>query len=283
MTQGSVFQSVRARRKMGHAALYVALSLVAVTMLVPFLWMLSGSLMTEADILQSNWSLPNPPMWSNYREVVTRIPFMNFYWNTAKITVVSTIIQLVVCSLAAYAFARLEFRGRDLLFLVYLSTMMIPSQVTMIPQYVLMSRFGLINTHTALIILRATSVFGIFMLRQFFLQLPMALSESARIDGCGEFRIFLQIVLPLSKAVIATLTVFSFLGAWNDFMTPLIYLTTKERYTLQIGIRYFQQQYGTEYTLIMAATTMSLIPIVILYLFCQRYFIAGIATTGIKG
>lgn len=282
MTTGAV-RSMKTKRRISHAVLYVVLIAVGITMLIPFLWMIMGSLMSEADILQANWSLSGPWYFSNYRQVIERIPFFTFYANTAKIAVVSTVIQLLICSLAAYAFARLEFRGRDLIFMLYLSTMMIPSQVTMIPQYVLMGKLKLLNSHTALIILRATSVFGIFMLRQFFLSLPQELSESARIDGCGELRIFTQIIMPLSKAAIATLTVFSFLGAWNDFMTPLIYLTTKSKFTLQIGIRYFQQMYGTEFTLIMAATTMSLIPIVVLYLFCQRYFIAGIATTGIKG
>jgi multiple sugar transport system permease protein len=253
-------------------------------MVIPFIWMLSGSLKTESTLFAMPIKLiPENPRWSNYTEVWTRVPYSLFYINTAKISIIATLGQLFVCSLGAYALARINFPHRDKIFLIFLATMMIPSQVTMIPQYQLMRTLGLTNSHTALILLRLFSPFGVFMLRQFFLSIPMELSESARIDGCGEFAIYYRIILPLSKPALATLTIFTFMGAWNDFIGPLIYLNDKELFTLQLGVRYFQQLYGTEYTLVMAATSLSLIPVIIIYLFAQRYFIEGVATTGLKG
>jgi multiple sugar transport system permease protein len=267
-----------------NVIIYAALTAIAVTMVIPFVWMLSGSVKTEATLFEYPIKLiPEHPRWSNFSEVWTRLPYGMFYINTAKIAILSTLGQLLVCSLGAYALARIHFPHRDKIFILFLATMMIPSQVTMIPQYQLMRVFGLMNKHGAIILLHLFNPFGVFMLRQFFLTIPMELSESARIDGCNEFGIYRRIILPLSKPVMATLTVFTFMGSWNDFMTPLIYLNDKNLFTLQIGIRYFQQLYGTEYTLVMAATALSLIPVVIIYLFAQRYFIEGIATSGLKG
>lgn len=281
---GQLLSGRKARSFTGKALVYLIMSAMAVTMVIPFVWMLSGSLKTEATLFTLPIKLfPDNPRWSNYAEVWTRVPYGMFYINTAKIAVFSTLGQLLVCSLGAYALARINFPHRDKIFLLFLATLMIPSQVTMIPQYQLMRTFGLNNKHGALILLRLFSPFGIFMLRQFFLSIPMALSESARIDGCNEFNIYQKIILPLSKPALATLTVFTFMGAWNDFMGPLIYLNDKNLFTLQIGVRYFQQLYGTEYTLVMAATSLSLIPVIIVYLFAQRYFIEGVAASGIKG
>jgi multiple sugar transport system permease protein len=263
---------------------YLLLTLVAVIMIIPFVWMLSGSLKNEATSVAVPGQLsPDQPVWSNYHTVWTRVPFEMFYLNTIKIAVISTLGVLIVSALAAYAFAKLQFPGRDKLFLLYLATMMIPGQVTMIPQFTIIKEMGLINNHWALILLDLVHPFGVFLLRQFFIGIPNDLSESARIDGCSEFGIFARIIVPLSKPAIATLTIFTLLGSWNSFLNPLIYLSSKELYTLQIGIRYFQQLYGTEYPLIMAATTLSLLPIIVVYLFTQRYFIEGISTTGLKG
>jgi multiple sugar transport system permease protein len=274
----------RVKTRFRNFFIYFLMSLVSITMIIPFIWMLSGSLKTEATLFQLPIKLiPENPRWSNYVEVWTRVPYALFYFNTAKIAVLSTLGQLLVCSLGAYALSRIQFPHRDKIFLVFLATLMIPSQVIMIPQYQLMSTFRLLNKHASLILLRLFSPFGLFMLRQFFFSIPMELSESAKIDGCNDFGIYRRIILPLSKPAIATLTVFTFMGSWNDFMGPLIYLNDNKLYTLQIGVRYFQQLYGTEYTLIMAATTLSLIPVIILYLIAQRYFIEGIATAGLKG
>lgn len=260
------------------------LLLVALIMIFPFLWMVLGSVKSKSELfaMPLQW-FPKTPVWNNYKQVVTKVPFFQFYFNTAKVAVISTAGQVITCALSAYAFSKLQFKGRDTLFVLYLATLMIPGQVTMIPQYELLNKIGLMNTHWTLILLRWFSPFGVFLLRQFFISIPDSLVEAARIDGAGEVRIFAGIMLPLSKSAIATLVTLTFLNSWNEFMGPLIYLNDKEKYTLQIGIRYFQQMWGTEYTLIMAATTMSLIPIVIIYIFAQKYFIEGIATAGVKG
>ncbi|MCI7275260.1 MAG: carbohydrate ABC transporter permease [Cuneatibacter sp.] len=276
--------SMKTKKYIFYPLIFVILVLVAITMLFPFVWMVIGSLKPKAELFAVPMKLlPSTWMWKNYLAVFQKIPFFLFYANTAKIAVLSTIGQVVTCSLSAYAFAKLQFKGRDLLFMLYLGTMMIPYQVTMIPQYELMNNFGLLNSHTALILLHCFSPFGVFLLRQFFVSIPDSLIEAARIDGAGDLRILGQIVLPLSKSALATLVTLKFLDSWNEFTGPLIFLNEKTKYTLQIGIRAFQQENGTEYTLILAATTLSLIPIVLIYIFAQKYFIEGIAATGVKG
>ena len=276
--------SMKTKKYIFYPLIFVILVLVAITMLFPFVWMVIGSLKPKAELFAVPMKLlPSTWMWKNYLAVFQKIPFFLFYANTAKIAVLSTIGQVVTCSLSAYAFAKLQFKGRDLLFMLYLGTMMIPYQVTMIPQYELMNNFGLLNSHTALILLHCFSPFGVFLLRQFFVSIPDSLIEAARLDGAGDLRILGQIVLPLSKSALATLVTLKFLDSWNEFTGPLIFLNEKTKYTLQIGIRAFQQENGTEYTLILAATTLSLIPIVLIYIFAQKYFIEGIAATGVKG
>ena len=263
--------SMKTKKYIFYPLIFVILVLVAITMLFPFVWMVIGSLKPKAELFAVPMKLlPSTWMWKNYLAVFQKIPFFLFYANTAKIAVLSTIGQVVTCSLSAYAFAKLQFKGRDLLFMLYLGTMMIPYQVTMIPQYELMNNFGLLNSHTALILLHCFSPFGVFLLRQFFVSIPDSLIEAARIDGAGDLRILGQIVLPLSKSALATLVTLKFLDSWNEFTGPLIFLNEKTKYTLQIGIRAFQQENGTEYTLILAATTLSLIPIVLIYIFAQK-------------
>ncbi|MFC0333488.1 carbohydrate ABC transporter permease [Paenibacillus sepulcri] len=263
---------------------YILLLVVCIVTVLPFIWMLSGSLKNQATIFQHSMQLiPTQPLWSNYSDVWSKIPFGTFYWNTVKVSVISTAGSLISASLAAYAFAKLKFPGNSKLFLLYLATMMIPGQAIMIPQFTIMKNLELVNTHWALILLHLFSPYGVFLLRQFFIQLPHDLNESARIDGCSEFGIFFRIVLPLAKPALVTLGIFNLLGSWNDFLQPLIYLSKENLYTIQMGIRYFQQVNGADYPLILAATTMSLVPIIIIYLFAQRYFIEGIAVTGTKG
>ncbi|RCW77343.1 carbohydrate ABC transporter permease [Saliterribacillus persicus] len=276
--------NIKLRKSLFSLFTYFILLIVAVVMVMPFVWMLSGSLKDAATIFQDSMNLiPDNPRWDNYPKVWTSVPFAMFYWNTTKVAFLTTVGTVLTSALAAYAFAKLEFPGRDKIFFLYIATMMIPDQVTMIPQFVLMRDLGLINTHTALILVKLFHPFGVFLLRQFFLTIPNELSDSARIDGCSEFRIFWNIILPLSKAALGTLVIFSLLNSWNDFINPLIYLSDQSLFTLQVGIRYFQQLYGADYHLIMAATTLSLIPIIIVYLFAQKYFIEGISTTGLKG
>jgi ABC-type sugar transport system, permease component len=263
---------------------YILLLLIVVVTVLPFVWMLSASLKNQATIFQHSMQfIPEKPLWSNYTDVWKKVPFGTFYWNTIKITILSTVGSLISASLAAYAFAKLKFPGNNKLFLLYLATMMIPSQAIMIPQFTIMKHLNLINSHWALILLHLFNPYGVFLLRQFFIQLPNDLNEAARIDGCSELGIFTRVILPLAKPALVTLGIFSMLGSWNEFLHPLIYLSKEKLYTIQLGIRYFQQINGSDYPLIMAATAMSLVPIILIYLFAQRYFIEGIAVTGTKG
>lgn len=262
----------------------LVLVIFAVVMLFPFVWMVLGSLTPKSELFATPMKLiPSTWMWKNYADVFKKIPFLQFYINTAKVAVLSTLGQVITCALSAYAFAKLQFKGRDFLFMLYLGTMMIPYQVTMIPQHEMINDLHLLNSHIALILLHCFSPFGVFLLRQFFISIPDSLIEAARIDGAGDFRILIQIMLPLAKSAVATLVTLKFLEVWNDFNAPLIFLNEKAKYTLQLGIRTFQMENGVEYTLILAATTMSLIPIVLLYIFAQKYFIEGIASSGVKG
>lgn len=275
---------MKKKQVVSRAIIIFLLILVAFIMMVPFLWMVLGSVKMKSELfaVPLKW-LPEKPVWKNYKDVFEKVPFMLFYWNTAKVAVLATLGQVLTCALSAYAFTKLEFKGRDVLFIFYLATLMIPGQVTMVPQYELMNNLRILNNHWTLILLRWFSPFGVFLLRQFFVSIPDSLVEAARIDGAREVKIFAGVICPLAKPAFATLTTLTFLNAWNEFMGPLIFLNEKSKFTLQMGIRYFQQMYGTEYTLIMASTTMSLIPILIIYMFAQKYFIEGIAAVGIKG
>lgn len=254
-----------------------------IMLLFPFFWMLSTSLKEDMEVFKFpiRW-IPDPIKWQNYRDVWTEAPFLQYYFNTAKVTVLSTLLQLTVCSTAAYAFARMNFQGKNILFMIYLSTMMVPWHSIMIPQFILISRMGLYDSHFALILLQAFSAFGIFLLRQFFMGIPMEMSEAARIDGCSELRIFSQIILPLSGPGLAALTVFTFMRVWNDYLPPLIYIQTPLKQTLQIGLTAFTGLYTMQYGLTMAGTVTALIPIVLLFIFTGKYITQGIAFTGLK-
>jgi multiple sugar transport system permease protein len=266
------------------ALLYIILILFAATMLVPFAWMASASLQMDKDVFRFpfRW-IPKAPRWKNYELIWQRVPFLTFFANTAKLAAIITGLQLLTSSLAAYAFARLSFKGRDAIFLAYVGTIAIPWQVYMVPQFIMMRKLGLSDTHLAIILLQAFSAFGVFLMRQFFIGVPKELSDAARIDGLGEYRIFARIMLPLSKPALATLTIFTFVTVWNDFMGPLIYLNSEKLKTIQLGLRMFIAQYSADYALIMAASLVSLVPVILLFLFLQRFFIEGVASSGIKG
>ena len=272
------------KRHIGRLILYIVLTAGALSTILPFLWMLSGAVKLNRDLylFPIQW-IPDPIQWNNFNLVMERIPFLTYFLNTLKLACIITSLQVITCSLAAYSFSKINYPGRDKIFLMYLSTMMIPFQVTMIPQFIMMSRAGLANTHMALILINAFSTFGVFLLRQFFFSIPEELSESARMDGCKEIMILVRIILPLSKAAISTLIIFTFIGTWNDFLGPLIYLSSDRLRTIQIGIRYFQQAQDTENSLILAATVMGLAPVLLIYFTCQKQFVEGIATLGIKG
>jgi len=272
------------RTTVGKIVVTVFLLLFAFMALIPFAWMISSSLKLDKDVFRypMEW-IPAQPHWENYVEIWQKVPLHIYFKNTALVSVAVTFMQILTSTFAAYAFAKMRFRGRDALFLAYIGTIAVPWQVYMLPQFIMMRAAGLYDTLWSLIVLQSFSAFGVFLMRQFYLGIPNELSEAARIDGLSEYGIWRRIILPLSKPAIATLTIFTFVNTWNDYMGPLIYLTTDSVKTVQIGLKRFIQQYSSDYHLIMAASLCSIVPVTIAFLLLQRYFIEGIATTGLKG
>lgn len=264
--------------------IYAVLILITALMLIPFVWMISASLKMNKDVFSFpiQW-IPSNPRWRNYVDIWTKIPLMTFVKNSTKLTIIVTLLQLFTSSFAAYAFAKMNFRGKNLLFLGYISTIAVPWQAYMVPQFMMMRAWNLNNTHLAIICLQAFSAFGVFLMKQFYEGVPTELCEAARIDGLSEYGIWFKVMLPLSKPALSTLTIFTFVSTWNDFLGPLIYLTKNEVKTIQIGLRMFISQYSAEYGLIMAASVIALIPVLIIFLALQKYFVQGVAATGIKG
>lgn len=271
-------------KSIGRLATYIFIILSSFLMLLPFVWMLSASLKSELEVFNFpiQW-IPKNPMWSNYVLIWEKIDFSLYYLNTTKLTIIITLVQLITCSMAAYAFAKIKFPERNTLFLGYLATMMVPFQVVMIPQFILLKNLNLVDTHLGLILLHAFSPFGVFLLRQFYLNIPDELLQAARIDGLSEFGIYRRIMLPLSKPALAALTIFTFVSVWNDFLGPLIYINSNHLKTIQLGIRMFITQWSADYSLIMAASVCSLLPVVIIFVALQRFFVEGVALSGIKG
>lgn len=263
---------------------YVALIALALSMLLPFLWMLSTSLMTDLEVYQyPPRLLPAQPRWENYTEAMSYQPFGRYFLNSVLITALAVLGQLFFCSLAAYAFARLQFKWRDKIFALYLATMMVPAMVTLIPVFLIINAFGWMNTYAALITPSLSSVWGIFLLRQFFLTIPKELEEAARIDGASDLMIYWRVVLPLSKPALATLAIFAFMATWRDFLWPLLVTNRTEMRTVEVGIAAFSSQYSVDWTHQMAAAVVVMFPIVLVFFFAQRYFIRGITLTGLKG
>ena len=277
-------KSYKTKIRIQHSVLFVVLLVIGLTMLVPFFWTLSSSLKYDREIFEYpiKW-IPEVLRWSNYEEVWTRVNFLTYYLNTIKLSLIVTIGQVVTCSLAAYSFAKMDYPGRDKIFLCYLATMMVPWHAIMIPQFIIIKNLGFYDSHWSIILMNLFSAFGVFLLRQFMLGIPMELSEAARIDGCGELKIYSQIIMPMCKPGLATLVVFSFNFMWNDYMGPMIYLNTDKLKTIQIGLAAFRTEYGAEYGLIMAGTVCSLLPMVLIYCVAQKYLIEGIAFSGLKG
>ena len=264
--------------------LYGGLILIALSMLVPFLWMVSTSLMGEMEVYQFPPRLiPSALKWSNYAEAMTLQPFGRFFLNSMIVAGASVVGQLTFCSMAAYAFARLRFKGRDKIFGLYLGTMMIPAMVTIIPAFLLINTFGWVNTYWALFTPTVSSVWGIFLLRQFFLTIPKDLEDAARVDGASEITIFLKVILPLSKPALATLGIFAFMGSWKDFLWPLIVTNRVDMRTVEVGIANFSNLYTTDWPHQMAAAVVVMLPVVIVFIAAQKYFVKGITMTGIKG
>ena len=271
------------KRGLGKTAVYILLIVFALLFLTPLFWMMSSSLKLDKDVFAfpMRW-IPQSPHWQNYVTIWQKIPLLTFYRNTAFLAVTITILSVLTSSLTAYAFAKIRFRGRNAFFMCYVGTIAVPFQVYMIPQFILIKGLHLNDTLLCLILIQSFSAFGVFLFRQFFVTIPEELSESARMDGVGDWGIFRRIVMPLSQPAIATLGVFQFVYVWNNFQEPLVYLTSTQNKTLQLGIRMFITQYSADFSLIMAATVCSLIPILLVFLASQRYFIEGVATTGIK-
>lgn len=272
------------KTRVTNVVLFVVALIVAFTMIVPFVWMVSASFKLKNEIFSVpiRW-IPEVFHLDNYETIMQEIPFPRYFFNTFKITVSITALQVVTCSMAAYAFSKLHFPGRDKLFLAYLGTMMVPWHAIMIPQFIVIQRLGLYDNHLSLILTGAFNVFGVFILRQNMLSIPDSLCEAAKIDGCGPVGIFVKIVLPLTKSGLATLIILTFNNVWNDYMGPMIYLDSDVNRTIQLGLATFKREFDTNYGAIMAGTVISLIPIVIVYVIAQKNIVEGIAYSGVKG
>jgi multiple sugar transport system permease protein len=257
---------------------------IAVVMLIPLVWMLVTSLETLNETRHyPPVLLPHTLVPGNYSQVLQQAPFARWFVNTMIVTVATVAGNLLFCSLAGYAFARIKFFGREVVFILLLATLMIPFQVVMIPTFIIVKDLGLINTLNALIVPNLANAFGVFLLRQFFRTLPVELEEAARIDGASRLSVLFKIVLPLSGPVLATLAVITFLWTWNDFLWPLITIYSPNNMTLQLGLTTFQGTHQTSTNLLMAANVMSMLPVLLLFFLAQKYFIRGIATSGLKG
>lgn len=268
------------RRIIGH----LLLATLSFVFTLPFLWLISTSLKPPEQLfrLPPEW-IPSPFMWSNYAKATTFIPFFQYFGNTLYITIFNVIAILISCSLVAYGFARINWPGRDALFMVLISTLMIPGAVTLIPTFIIFRNLGWIGTPNPLTWPAFTgNAFYIFLLRQFFLTIPRELSAAAKIDGASEFQTYWRIILPLSRAALAAVALFTFMANWNDFLGPLIYLSDKSQFTLAIGLYGFLSRVRTEWGLLMAASTIMISPVIVLFFFTQRTFIQGITMTGIK-
>ncbi|HMN28428.1 MAG TPA: carbohydrate ABC transporter permease [Caldilineaceae bacterium] len=285
---GKASSRARYGRLLYHTVFQLILLACSAVMLIPFFWLISTSLKIRGTefIFPPQW-IPRPPVWENYYTAIfaSGLPFPRFLLNTTIITLASVVGTLFSTSLAGFGFARMRFPGRNLLFILVLSTMMLPEVVTQIPSYLLFRQFGWIDTFLPLIVpaFLGWSAFSIFLFRQFFLTIPFELDEAARIDGASTRQIYLRVILPLSKPVLSTVAVFTFLDGWNSFLRPLIYLNSLENMTLAVGLRAFQGLRGTEWNLMMAAAAIMMVPVLLVFFLAQRYFIQGIVTSGFGG
>ena len=269
-------------RKGRFRASHVVLALLAATMLLPFLWMVLASFKPLAEVEELH---PFPTSWrpGNYPRVFEEIPFARYYFNSIFVAAWVTFLQLLTCSMAAYAFARLRWRGRDHVFRLYLATLMIPGVVTMIPNYTLMVKLGLLDSYLGLIVPASFSAFGTFLLRQFMLTIPPSLDEAAAIDGASHWQIYWNVAMPLARPALITLGIFTFLGNYRSFFWPLILIKSEHLRTLPIGMLYFDTVYGRQTNLIMAATVMNIIPLIILFIVSQKFIVRGIQLGAVKG
>jgi len=273
------------RKTVEAVVTHVVLAILGLVFLVPFLWLLSTSLKTDPQIFlfPPRW-IPSPLTIDQYRLALTTIPFFVYLKNSVVYCVITAIGDVISCSLVSYGLARVRWRGRNALFIVTIATMLLPYQVTLVPLFIIFRTVGWVGTFLPLIVPHFFgSAFYIFLLRQFMLTIPMELADAARIDGASEFRIYRSIVIPLIRPALAVVALFQFLGAWGDFLGPLIYLTDQTTYTISLGLQQYNTQYGTEWGQLMAASTLLTAPIIVLFFFTQRTFIQGVTLTGLKG
>ncbi len=274
----------RVQRTVGLTIAYVVTTVLAVLFLFPFLWMVSSSLKTPQELVRIPPTLvPETWAWGNYIEAWMSQPFLSYFRNSTLITALNVIGRVISCSLVAFGFARTKFPGRNFLFVLLLSTMMLPTQVTLIPQYLLFRQLNWINTIKPLTVPAFFgNAFHIFLLRQFFMNLPLELDEAAYMDGANRWSIYWRIVMPLSRPVLLTVLIFTFINTWNDFFGPLLYLNTIDQMTIAVGLLYFRDQFGAPFHLLMASSVMAVVPIVVIFFLAQRYFITSIIMTGLR-
>lgn len=271
--------------KLAKRISFVFLCIMALFWILPLLWVLSTSLKPESQAI--SWPIrwiPETITFDNFKNVLSRqdVPVLRWFWNSFFIATIHTTLMLLFNSMSAYAFARLKFRGREILFWGLMTTLMIPPVMNLVPLYGLISTIGWVNNYAAMIFPGLGSVFGIFLLRQFFIGIPYELEEAARMDGASSFYIYLRIILPLAKPSLIVLALFTFMGNWNDYLWPLIVTTSAEMRTLPVGLAIMQGQFNIQFAKLMAATILSAIPVIILFLFAQKYIVKGISLTGIK-
>jgi multiple sugar transport system permease protein len=274
---------MRIKEKVLNWSLFCLMVIVAFIMLVPFFWMFSTSLKSLGEVFEypPKW-IPSQPRWENYARVWSVVPFGRYLLNSVIVSGSITLLHLLVASLSAFAFARLKFPGRDKLFLLYLATLMVPGQVTMIPNFILIKLLRLTDTYTGLILPNVFTAFGVFLLRQFFMTIPKDYEDAARIDGASRFYIYSRIILPLSVPALSTLAVFTFVFQWNNLLWPLVVVSKDSMKTITIGLASFQGMYGTTWNLLMAAAVMGILPSIVAFLIGQRFLIKGITLTGLK-
>ncbi|MDQ8737916.1 carbohydrate ABC transporter permease [Paenibacillus sp. LHD-38] len=265
--------------------LHTVLIIGACIMGLPFIWMILSALkdLSQVFIVPPKW-IPDPFVWSNFKESLTALPFGRAYFNSFYINVIVVVSQLLTCSMAAYAFAKINFPFREPLFVLFLATMMVPGQVTIIPLYLMLKNFGWLDTHQSIIVPAALlNAFGVFLLRQFFKGIPKEMEEAAIVDGANRFTIYTRIMLPLVKPALSALGIFTFLGMWNNFFYPLIFLNSPEMFTVPMMLNLYRGMYATDWTLMMAGATIALLPVLLVYIIGQRYIIEGVTLSGIKG
>ncbi len=272
------------RRLLSTGALHVLLMLLAVTLVMPFVWMVLTSFKDPSEVGSENW-IPSKFLWGNYPEVFRTegVLFARWYWNSLFVATGVTLFQVLTSSLAAFSFSRINWPGRNKVFLLYLSTMMLPGLVLMIPNYQIMTRLGLVDTYAGLMVTAAFSAFGTFLLRQFMMSIPRELDEAAEMDGANKWQVFWDVIMPLARPGIIALTIFTFIGNLRSFFWPLVMLKSAHRYTLPIGFLFFDKSYGTQISLLMAAVTMFVLPMVIVFIVLQKQLIRGIQLGAVKG